>query len=58
MPYLPLRCLLQKEQLELAKLLVMKGACTADERGCVYAAVKMGWIALLQACLGESVKGA
>jgi hypothetical protein len=45
--------LLQEHNLELTRLLVTKGARTADGASCVEAAVTVGWIALLQACFGE-----
>jgi hypothetical protein len=46
--------LLQEEELRLARLLVSKGARTADGRTCAEVAVERGWVTLLQACLGES----
>jgi hypothetical protein len=45
------------EQLELAQLLVAKGARTADGASPVQCAVVSGWLPLLQACVGESVTG-
>jgi hypothetical protein len=40
-------------QLELARLLVAKGARTADGGTPVQVAVKAGWVPLLQACMSE-----
>jgi hypothetical protein len=44
------------QQLELARLLVAKGARTADGATPVQVAVAAGWVPLLQACVGEHCK--
>jgi hypothetical protein len=56
------QCLLQvpnsqpdEQQLELARLLVAKGARTADGATPVQVAAASGWVPLLQACAGEQV---
>jgi hypothetical protein len=43
----------QEEQLELARLLVAKGATDADGATPLYVAVAAGLVPLLQACAGE-----